>query len=63
MGVRIGRLEDKDEVLAMPNHFRPVRVDSIEGYIHGALEETLHHAPDDTGHSLADRIDKVLTNR
>ena len=63
MGVRIGRIEDKEEVLAMPNHFRPVRVDSIEGYIHGALEETLHHAPDDTGHSLADRIDKVLTNR
>ena len=63
MGVRIGRLEDKDEILSLPNHFRPVRVDSIEGYIHGALEETLHHAPDDTGHSLADRIDKVLTNR
>ena len=63
MGVRIGRIEDKDTILAMPNHFRPVRIDSIEGYIHGALEETLHHAPDDTGHSLADRIDKVLTNR
>ena len=63
MGVRIGRLEDKEEILSLPNHFRPVRIDSIEGYIHGALEETLHHAPDDTGHSLADRIDKVLTNR
>ena len=63
MGVRIGRIEDKEMVLTMPNRYRHVRIDSIEGYIHGALEETLHHSPDDTGHSLADRIDKVLTNR
>lgn len=63
MGVRIGRIEDKDAVLAMPNNFHPIHIDSIEGYIHGALEETLHHAPNDTNHSFADRLDKVLTNR
>ena len=33
------------------------------GFIHGALEETLTHAKHDPGHSLADKIDKVLTNR
>ena len=33
------------------------------GFVHGALEETLTHAKNDTGHSLADKIDKVLTNK
>ena len=33
------------------------------GFVHGALEETLTHAQHDTGHSIADKIDKVLTNR
>ena len=33
------------------------------GFVHGALEETLTHAQNDTGHSFADKIDKVLTNR
>ena len=33
------------------------------GFVHGALEETLTHAQHDTGHSLADKIDKILTNR
>ncbi len=33
------------------------------GFIHGALEETLTHAKHDSGHSLADKIDKVLINR
>ena len=33
------------------------------GFVHGALEETLTHAQYDTGHSWADRIDKVLTNK
>ena len=33
------------------------------GFVHGALEETLTHAQNDTGHSIADKIDKVLTNR
>ena len=33
------------------------------GFVHGALEETLTHAKHDSGHSLADKIDKVLTNR
>lgn len=34
-----------------------------QGFVHGALEETLLHAPNDTGHSFSDRLDKVLTNR
>ena len=33
------------------------------GFVHGALEETLKHAKNDTGHSIADKIDKWLTNR
>ena len=33
------------------------------GFVHGALEETLTHAKHDSGHSVADKIDKVLTNR
>ena len=33
------------------------------GFVHGALEETLKHARHDTGHSIADKIDKVLTNK
>ena len=33
------------------------------GFVHGALEETLTHAQHDTGHSLADKIDKILTNK
>lgn len=34
-----------------------------QGFVHGALEETLTHAKHDSGHSVADKIDKVLTNR
>ena len=33
------------------------------GFVHGALEETLTHAQHDTGHSLADKVDKILTNK
>ena len=33
------------------------------GFVHGALEETLTHAQNDTGHSIADKVDKILTNR
>lgn len=33
------------------------------GFVHGALEETLTHAQNDTGHSWADRVDKILTNK
>ena len=32
------------------------------GFVHGALEETLRHAKNDTGHSIADKVDKILTN-
>lgn len=34
-----------------------------EGFIHGALEETLKHAPNDTEHPFSDKLDKILTNR
>lgn len=63
MGIRIGLVEDKEMLLAQPLLFRPVPVGDHRGFVHGALQETLHHSPDDTGHSIADRIDKVLTNR
>ena len=63
MGIPIGLVEDKEKLLSQNHFFRPVSVDDYEGFVHGALQETLHHAPNDTGHSLADRIDKVLTNR
>lgn len=33
------------------------------GFVHGALEETLTHAKNDTGHSIADKIDNILTNK
>ena len=33
------------------------------GFVHGALEETLTHAQNDTGHSWVDRLDKILTNK
>jgi ferrous iron transport protein B len=33
------------------------------GFVHGALAETLTHAQHDTGHTLAHKIDKVLTNK
>lgn len=42
---------------------REVLVQARRGFVHGALEETLTHAQNDTGHSWADRLDKVLTNK
>ncbi|MCQ2184587.1 MAG: ferrous iron transport protein B [Bacteroidales bacterium] len=33
------------------------------GFIHGALQETLHHSSDHSDHTLTERIDAVLTNR
>ena len=33
------------------------------GYVHGALVETLHHSPDNSDHTLLQKIDAVLTNR
>lgn len=33
------------------------------GFIHGALNETLHHSDDNSDHTLTERIDAVLTNR
>lgn len=63
MGVPVGLKEDAQTILSQPWEYRPQRIDSIEGFVHGALEETLRHAPDDTGHSFRDRLDKVLTNK
>ena len=42
---------------------REVLAQARSGFVHGALEETLTHAQNDTGHSWADRLDKVLTNK
>ena len=33
------------------------------GFVHGALNETLHHGKDNSDHTLLERIDAVLTNR
>lgn len=33
------------------------------GFVHGALEETLKHAKNDTGHTFSDKVDKILTNK
>ena len=63
LGIRIGLEKDKDAVLAQPDKFRPVQIDDYKGFVHGALQETLHHSPDDTGHTITERVDKVLTNR
>ncbi len=63
LGVRVGLKEDKEAVLAEPDTFRPQQIDSLEGFVHGALAETLQHAPNDTGHALWEKVDKVLTNR
>lgn len=42
---------------------REVIAKARKGFVHGALEETLTHAQNDTGHTLSDKIDKILTNR
>jgi ferrous iron transport protein B len=42
---------------------KEVLVQARRGFVHGALEETLTHAQNDTGHSWADKVDKVLTNK
>ena len=42
---------------------REVIAQARRGFVHGALEETLTHAKNDAGHSIADKVDKVLTNR
>jgi len=33
------------------------------GYIHGALQETLHHSKDNSDHSVLQKIDSLLTSR
>ena len=68
-------LPHSEELIRVANHEREVLqqeygmsakeviAQARRGFVHGALEETLTHAKNDTGHSLADKIDKVLTNR
>jgi len=34
-----------------------------EGFIHGALQETLHHSSDNRDHSLLQKVDSVLTGK
>lgn len=36
---------------------------AYEGYIHGALTETLHHSPNDQKKTRLERIDRVLTGK
>jgi ferrous iron transport protein B len=52
------RLENRYQVSSCE-----VLAQARRGFVHGALEETLTHAQNDTGHSWADRLDKMLTNR
>ena len=52
------RLENRYQVSS-----REVLAQARRGFVHGALEETLTHAQNDSGHSWADRLDKMLTNR
>ena len=52
------RLENRYQVSS-----REVLAQARRGFVHGALEDTLTHAQNDTGHSWADRLDKMLTNR
>lgn len=42
---------------------KEVIVQARRGFVHGALAETLTHAQHDTGHSFADKMDEILTNR
>ena len=68
-------LPHSEELIRVANHEREVLqqeyglsakeiiAQARSGFVHGALEETLTHAKNDTGHSLADKIDKVLTNK
>jgi len=37
--------------------------DARRGYIHGALQETLHHGKDNSDHTIAQKIDSLLTNK
>ena len=37
--------------------------EAYEAYIHGALTETLHHAPDDEKKTPLEKIDRILTNK
>ncbi len=62
-GIRIELEKDRATLFAQPLFFRPVRIDSREGFVRGALAETLHHAPNDVGHTFAHKVDKLLTNR
>lgn len=68
-------LPHSDELIRVANHEREVlqheyKLPAAEvisqarrGFVHGALEETLKHAKNDTGHSIADKVDKILTNK
>lgn len=68
-------LPHSEELIRVANHERAILQQEYglsakevialarSGFVHGALEETLTHAKNDTGHSLADKLDKVLTNK
>lgn len=48
---------DRKESVASTIH------EARHGFIHGALEKTLHHSDDNSDHTILEKIDSVLTNR
>lgn len=63
LGVRVGLEEDLPMLLQMEHSLMPPTILDVDAFVAGALRETLHHAPNDYGDNLTDRIDRFLTNR
>lgn len=63
LGVRLGLKEDLPMLLQQEHSLMPTTIHDIEAFVHGAVVETLHHAPNDYGDSLGDKVDRLLTNR
>jgi len=61
--IRVAQQERKKLLLEYGIPTAKLIAQARRGFVHGALEETLVHAQNDTGHSVADKIDKILTNR
>ena len=63
LGVRVGLKEDLPMLMRQPHTARPTTIHDIDGFVRGAIQETLHHAPNDYGDTITDRVDRFLTNR
>ena len=63
LGVRVGLKEDLPMLLKQKHEMEPTTIHDVEAFVHGAVVETLHHAPNDYGDNLSDKIDRFLTNR